>query len=108
MINLNFEFMQQKTFPKFEAHNSVSCFHCDATIGQTEKPLFYGFPNGAYGMWCKACNWRTYYDTADKSIKFDKKGDPLTPTCSCGCVTPYAQWLENESGYKECPECRGV
>jgi hypothetical protein len=43
MINLNFEFMQQKTFPKFEAHNSVSCFHCDATIGQTENPCFMVF-----------------------------------------------------------------
>ncbi len=73
----NFEPMQQKTFPKFEAHAATRCFHCDVAIGQTEKPLFYGFSAGAYGMWCDACKWRTYYDTADTSVKFDAKGDPL-------------------------------
>ena len=105
---IDFGLMQQKTFPKFESHASVCCFHCHAPIGKTEKPLFYGFPAGAYGLWCEACKWRTYYDTEDKTVKFDKKGDPLTPTCSCGCVVPYDQWLENESGYKECPDCRMV
>ena len=105
---INFQSMQQKTFPKFDNHKIVKCFHCEAAIGEFNKPLFYGFPRGAYGMWCEACKWRTFYDTNDVSVKFDKKGDPLTPTCSCGCVTPYDQWLENESGYKECPDCRMV
>ena len=100
--------MEQTIFPKFNTHLETHCFHCETPIGQTEKPLFYGFPRGAYGMWCGICKMRTYYDTDDKSIKFDKKGDPLKPTCSCGCITPYDQWIENYSGYRECPECKGV
>jgi hypothetical protein len=103
----NMGIMEQKAFPKFEKHSSVECFHCNAHIGH-EIPQNYGFFKGQYGMWCKTCNWRTYYDTEDKSIKFDKQGYQLKPTCACGCVTPYSEWLENESGYKECPICRMV
>jgi len=29
-------------------------------------------------------------------------------SCICGCNTPYEQWEENYSGYKECPDCRMV
>jgi hypothetical protein len=104
---MDFGVMQQKTFPKFEAHAAARCFHCDAAIGQTGRPLFYGFPAGAYGMWCDACKWRTYYDTTDASIKFDKKGDPLEPTCSCGCTTPVANW-DTSDGWPRCPDCQFI
>ncbi len=104
---IDFGVMQQKTFPKFEAHAAARCFHCDAAIGQTGKPLFYGFPAGAYGMWCDACHWRTYYDTDDTSVKFDKKGDPLTPTCSCGCTVPVANW-DTSDGWPRCPDCQFI
>jgi hypothetical protein len=73
--------MSNKIFPKFEKHNDVHCVHCDEHIGKAEKPLFYGFPRGAYGMWCNICKLRSYYDTEDVSIKFDAKGDPL-------CIRP--------------------
>jgi hypothetical protein len=99
--------MQNNIYPKFEKHSSVNCFHCNAHIGH-EIPQNYGFPKGSFGMWCDKCKLRTYYDTDDQSIKFDHMGYVLKPTCSCGCVTPYDKWLENDSGYKECPECRGV
>ena len=98
---------EQKTFPKFEAHAAARCFHCDAAIGQAGKPLFYGFPRGAYGLWCQACKWRTYYDTPDTSVKFDKKGDPLAPTCSCGCTTPRAAW-DTSDGWPRCPDCQFI
>jgi hypothetical protein len=71
--------MQNNIYPKFDAHAAAHCFHCNAPIGH-KKPLFYGFPRGAYGMWCDICKLRTYYDTADTSIKFDAKGDPM-PDC---------------------------
>jgi hypothetical protein len=104
---MDFGVMQQKTFPKFDTHAAARCFHCDAAIGQVGKPLFYGFPAGAYGMWCDACHWRTYYDTDDKSVKFDQKGDPLAPTCSCGCTVPVANWDTSE-GWPRCPECQYI
>jgi len=98
--------MEQKAFPKFDKHVNATCFHCVAPIGIQGRPLFYGFPRGAYGMWCGACAWRTYYDTPDTSIKFDKKGDPIDPICSCGCAVPYADWpTQDYSGYKSCPDC---
>lgn len=100
--------MQNNIYPKFDTHSDAHCFHCDAHIGQTEKPINYGFFRGKYGMWCDSCKLRTYYDTDDKSIKFNHMGDPLKPTCSCGCTTPYCEWPENYSGYKECPDCKGV
>lgn len=99
--------MQNNVYPKFDNHSDVHCFHCNAHIGH-EVPQNYGFPSGAYGMWCEACKLRTYYDTKDQSVKFDKLGYILKPSCACGCVTPYNQWIENYSGYRECPECKGV
>jgi len=95
--------MQNNTYPKFDTHAAATCFHCAAPIGH-EKPLFYGFPAGAYGIWCDTCKLRTYYDTPDKSVKFDVKGDPLTPTCGCGCTTPRNQWGARD-GWPECPDC---
>jgi hypothetical protein len=89
----NFEPMQQKTYPQFDAHAHVRCF--------------YGFPAGAFGMWCEACKWRTFYDTGDTSIKFDAKGDPLTTTCSCGCTVPKTQW-DNTEGWPRCPDCQYI
>jgi hypothetical protein len=98
--------IEQKAFPKFDKHVNATCFHCAAFIGKQDKPLFYGFPRGAYGMWCHACNWRTYYDTPDATVKFDAKGDPIDSTCSCGCVVPYADWpVQDYSGYQSCPDC---
>lgn len=99
--------MQNGIFPKFEKHSNATCFHCGASIGH-ESPINYDFPRGQFGIWCDNCKLRTYYDTDDNTLKFDRIGDVLKPVCSCGCTAPYNEWLENESGYKECPECRGV
>ena len=44
----------------------------------------------------------------NNSIPFEVVCTPVIPSCSCGCTTPYNQWLENYSGYKECPDCKGV
>ena len=98
--------MQNDTYPKFDTHSAAYCFHCAAHIGH-EKPLFYGFPAGAYGMWCDTCKLRTYYDTGDTSIKFDAKGDPLTPSCSCGCIVPMSQW-DKSDGWPRCPDCQWI
>ena len=98
--------MQNNIFPKFDTHAAVDCFHCDAPIGH-EKPLFYGFPRGAYGMWCNTCKLRTYYDTADTSIKFDAKGDPLPATCDCGCTIPRDLW-DDSDGWPRCPDCQYI
>ena len=95
--------MQNKVFPKFDTHAAAHCFHCGQSIGH-EKPLFYGFPAGAYGIWCDTCKLRTYYDTPDKSVKFDAKGDPLAQTCPCGCTAPRDQWAA-EYSYPQCPDC---
>ena len=99
--------MQNNVYPKFEKHSNATCFHCSASIGH-ETPINYGFPKGKYGIWCENCKLRTYYDTDDNTLKFDRKGDVLKPVCSCGCTTPYNEWIENESGYKECPDCKMV
>jgi hypothetical protein len=98
--------MQNNIFPKFDTHAAVDCFHCDAPIGH-EKPINYGFARGAYGMWCNTCKLRTYYDTPDTSIKFDKKGDPLPATCECGCTTPRDQW-DSSDGWPRCPQCQYI
>ena len=98
--------MQNNVFPKYEKHVHVDCFHCAAPIGH-EKPLFYGFPAGAYGLWCNTCKLRTYYDTTDVSIRFDAKGDPLAATCDCGCTVPKDQW-DNSDGWPRCPECQYI
>jgi hypothetical protein len=98
--------MSFKTYPKFNKHSAVTCFDCAAPIGKQGKPLRYGFPRGAYGMWCEACKWRTYYDTTDKSVHFDKKGDPIDTVCSCGCNVPYGDWpVQDYSGFHMCPDC---
>jgi hypothetical protein len=100
--------MQNNIYPKFDNHCAVHCFHCAAHIGH-ESPQNYGFPNGQYGMWCEACKLRTYYDTIDKSIKFDHMGYPIKPTCPCGCTVPYGDWpYEEYSGYHMCPDCKMV
>ena len=100
--------MQNNIYPKFNNHSDVNCFHCAAHIGH-ESPINYGFPKGSFGMWCDTCKLRTYYDTDDQSIKFNHMGEPIKPVCIfCGCTTPYEDWFENDSGYKECPECKGV
>ena len=96
--------MQNKPFPTFEKHALATCFECSAPIGVQGKPLFYGFPNGAFALWCSACNWRTYYDTPDKSVKFDAKGDSISPTCECGCTTEKSHWGSRD-GWPECPDC---
>ena len=97
--------MQNNIYPKFDNHSGVHCFHCAAHIGH-ESPINYDFPKGRYGMWCKACCLRTYYDTDDKSIKFNHIGDPIKPTCSCGCTVPYGDWpYEEYSGFHMCPDC---
>lgn len=98
--------MQNNVFPKYEKHLHVNCFHCAAPIGH-EKPLFYGFARGAYGLWCDTCKFRTYYDTADASIRFDPKGDPLPAVCDCGCIVPREQW-DNSDGWPRCPECQYI
>ena len=103
----------QKLFTKFDTHKLVHCFHCDSHIGEPttkgfEWPINYDFPIGQYGLWCDKCKLRTYYDTDDKSIKFDKIGDRIKPSCSCGCVVEYSKWDINESGYKQCPDCKMV
>ena len=98
--------MQNDIYPQFDTHTVVDCFHCDAPIGH-EKPLFYGFARGAYGMWCEKCKLRTYYDTGDKSVKFDKKGDPLATTCDCGCTIPRANW-DDSDGWPRCPDCEYI
>jgi hypothetical protein len=105
--------MQNGIFPKFDTHKAVHCFHCNDHIGNPaiagyEYPINYGFPRGAFGVWCDRCKLRTYYDTPDKSIKFDKKGDRIEPACLCGCIVDYSQWKTNESGWKECPDCQMV
>lgn len=93
-----------KTYPRFDSHASVACFSCNAAIGRTEKPLDFGFPNGRYGVYCADCRMRTYYDTDDKSITFNREGNP--EICSCGCTVPYEQWpIEYEGCYPHCPEC---
>jgi len=96
----------QKHYANFDTHAAAECFHCADPIGHG-KPLFYGFPAGAYGMWCDTCKLRTYYDTADKSIKFDTKGDPLPTTCNCGCTTPREQW-DTSDGWPRCPDCQYI
>lgn len=98
--------MQKGIYPKYEKHAAVDCFHCAAPIGH-EKPLFYGFPAGAYGLWCDNCKLRTYYDTTDVSIRFDAKGDPLAAACDCGCTVPKDQW-DNSDGWPRCPECQYI
>ena len=98
--------MQNGIYPKYDLHKAVHCFHCNAAIGH-EKPLFYGFPAGAYGLWCDTCKLRTYYDTTDVSIRFDAKGDPLTATCDCGCTVPQDQW-DTSDGWPRCPECQYI
>lgn len=98
--------MQKGIYPRYEKHTAVNCFHCDASIGH-EKPLFYGFANGAYGLWCDGCKLRTYYDTTDASIKFDAKGDPLAKSCDCGCTVPQNQW-DNSDGWPRCPDCQFI
>lgn len=99
--------MQQNTFQNYATHNDVECFDCAKPIGKTEKPLFYGFPRGAYGVYCADCRMRTYYDTNDKSIKFDAKGDPLEQTCFCGCTIPRDKW-DTLSGWVRCPDCQYI
>jgi len=98
--------MQNNIFPQFDTHAAVDCFHCDAPIGH-EKPINYGFPRGAYGMWCNTCKLRTYYDTPDTSIKFDAKGDSLPVTCDCGCTTPRDLW-DTSDGWPRCPDCQYI
>lgn len=98
--------MQNGHFPNYETHATVHCFHCETPIGH-EKPLFYGFARGAYGMWCDTCKLRTYYDTVDQSIRFDAKGDPLPTTCDCGCTVPRNQW-DSSDGWPRCPECQYI
>jgi hypothetical protein len=101
----NMGIMEQKAFPKFEKHSCVECFCCNAHIGH-EIPQNYGFAKGSFGMWCDRCKFRTYYDTDDQSIKFDRMGYPLKPTCSCGCTIPYGDWpYEEYSGFHMCPNC---
>ena len=98
--------MQNNQYPQYEKHSSVNCFHCNESIGH-EKPLFYGFPRGAYGMWCDICKLRSYYDTTDKSVKFDAKGDPLEKTCDCGCTVPKNLW-DDSDGWPRCPDCQYI
>jgi len=95
-----------KIFPNFPSHADVTCFECSDPIGHGD-PINYGFPKGAYGMWCNKCVWRTYYDTHDKSIKLDSKGDRLKPTCSCGCTIPKDKW-DNSDGWSRCPDCQYI
>lgn len=96
--------MQNKSYPLFSSHLAALCFHCDAHIGDKGNPINYGFPKGRYGSWCNDCHLRTYYDTDDKSLKFDKKGDVLPQTCSCGCTVPRDEW-KTEYSYPQCPDC---
>lgn len=96
----------QKNFLEYAKHADVKCFDCDASLG-TEKPIFYGFPRGAYGLYCADCRMRTYYDTEDKSLSFNKMGDVVAPTCGCGCTTPREQW-DCSSGWPRCPVCEYV
>ena len=101
--------MQNGKYPIFTRHLDVTCFHCDMPIGidpERMQPIHYGFPRGAYGMWCESCKLRTYYDTDDKTVSFDAKGDPLPPTCSCGCTVPQSQWDDDQGhGWPRCPDC---
>lgn len=99
--------MLQVIFPHYASHSDAHCFDCSKPIGKTEKPLFYGFPRGAYGIYCADCRMRTYYDTDDKSIKFDAKGDPLAQSCECGCTVPRDRW-DTSWGWPRCPDCQYI
>jgi hypothetical protein len=99
--------MNQSVFHTYASHNDVVCFDCSAHIGGKDKPLFYGFPKGAYGVYCADCHMRTYYDTDDKSIAFDRIGNPIEPSCSCGCTIPKDKW-DTSSGWARCPDCQYI
>lgn len=84
------------------------------TYTKEHQPKFEAFPlsvkaavNRQFGL-IFSLPYRARQEFIDNSIPFEVVCDPVASSCSCGCVTPYSQWLENESGYRECPECRGV
>jgi hypothetical protein len=51
-------------WPKYEKHEHVRCFNCNAPIGANLTETHYDRAGGQYAKPCAKCAMRTYYDIA--------------------------------------------